>query len=139
MPSDGDRSDYTVGYGKPPAESRFKPGQSGNPKGRPKGVKNFSTLMDKELATKVTIKEGEKRRKISKREAMVKQLTNKAAAGDHKSIQVVFDYDQKRESQRAAIANNDQLGQVDQEVMEEIVTRIRAIDENDGDGEDAQQ
>lgn len=140
MPSDGGGSDYTVGYGKPPAESRFKPGQSGNPKGRPKGVKNFSTVMDKELATKVTIKEGEKRKKISKREAMVKQLTNKAAAGDHKSIQVVFDYDQKRESHRAATANNDQLGQADQEVMEEMVKRIRAINEqNGGEEEDAEQ
>jgi len=35
-----ERPGYDVGYGKPPAHSRFKPGQSGNPRGRPKGVKN---------------------------------------------------------------------------------------------------
>ena len=79
MSNDGDGSDFLVGYSKPPAETRFRPGQSGNPKGRPKGAKNFSTLMEKELERKVTIKEGERRRRVSKREAMVKQLTNKAA------------------------------------------------------------
>ena len=34
------RPGYEVGNGKPPEHSRFKPGQSGNPRGRPKGAKN---------------------------------------------------------------------------------------------------
>ena len=33
-------ADYEVGYGKPPVTSRFKPGRSGNPRGRPKGARN---------------------------------------------------------------------------------------------------
>jgi hypothetical protein len=138
-PNDGDADDFLVGYGKPPAETRFKPGQSGNPKGRPKGAKNFSTLMEKELAQKVTIKEGERRRRVSKREAMVKQLTNKAASGDHKSIQVVFDYDQKLEARRdAASADSVQMDQADQEVMEEMVRRIRELGQPDGGAEDGE-
>ena len=139
MPNDGDGSDFIVGYGKPPAETRFKPGQSGNRKGRPKGVKNFSTLMEKELERKVMIKEGERRRRVSKREAMVKQLTNKAASGDHKSIQVVFDYDQKIEARSdAAAANTTQVDQADQEVMEQIVKRIREVKESNGGADDAE-
>ena len=43
-------SDYEVGYGKPPRKSQFKPGQSGNPKGRPKGRKGFSTILVEELS-----------------------------------------------------------------------------------------
>ena len=140
MPNEGDGSDFSVGYGKPPAETRFKPGQSGNPKGRPKGAKNFSTLMEKELERKVTIKEGERRRRVSKREAMVKQLTNKAASGDHKSIQVVFDYDQKIEARSdAAAANTTQVDQADQEVMDQIVKRIREIKQSNGGADDAEQ
>ena len=35
---------YAVGWGKPPRHTRFKKGQSGNPKGRPPGSKNMNTL-----------------------------------------------------------------------------------------------
>ena len=76
---------FSVGYGRPPAHSKWKKGQSGNPKGRPLGSKNFLMLMESVLDEQVTIKEGNGRRRISKREAIAKQIANKAAAGDHKS------------------------------------------------------
>jgi uncharacterized protein DUF5681 len=41
----GRKKDYTIGFGRPPAAHRFKPGQSGNPRGRPKGRKNFDTMV----------------------------------------------------------------------------------------------
>jgi hypothetical protein len=41
--------DYEVGYGRPPIHTRFKPGQSGNPAGRPKGAQNFATEIAAEL------------------------------------------------------------------------------------------
>src|SRR5258708_33036230 len=44
MPPDS-KGDYEVGYGKPPRETRFANGQSGNPRGRPSGAKNFKTLL----------------------------------------------------------------------------------------------
>jgi hypothetical protein len=37
--------DYAVGYGKPPVETRFQKGQSGNPEGRPRGTKKLVTLL----------------------------------------------------------------------------------------------
>jgi hypothetical protein len=49
--------DYEVGYGKPPRQTRFKQGQSGNVQGRPRGSKNLTTVMLKELSEKVTISE----------------------------------------------------------------------------------
>ena len=71
MPDDGE-SDYKVGYKKPPLHTRFKKGQSGNPRGRPKGSKNFSTLLAEALNEPVIVAEDGKRRRISKRELGVR-------------------------------------------------------------------
>src|SRR5262249_2514390 len=51
------RSDppYAVGYGNPPQATQFKPGQSGNPGGRPKGSKNFASLIESELNKRIDI------------------------------------------------------------------------------------
>ena len=81
---------YDVGYGKPPLHTRFRKGQSGNPKGRGKGTKNFATTLMKAMSEPVTINENGNRKKISKLAAAVTQLANDAARGDKKSIQVAF-------------------------------------------------
>ena len=75
-----------VGYGKPPAKSRFQPGQSGNPKGRPKGSLNVTTILMKILRERVVITENGSRKTITKLEAFVKQLVNKAASGDLRAL-----------------------------------------------------
>jgi len=82
---------YKVGYGRPPAETRFQPGQSGNPKGRAKGSRNLSTLVQTALDEKVTVNVNGKRRRISKLEAAFTQQANKAAAGDPKAIRLMLD------------------------------------------------
>lgn len=78
---------YEVGYGRPPRATRFQKGQSGNPKGRPRGSLNLVSALERELSQKVTIKENGRTRAITKFEAAVKQLVNKAASGDGKAIQ----------------------------------------------------
>ena len=83
-------NDYPVGYKKPPRASQFKPGQSGNAKGRPKGAKNFRTAIEAELDTRIVATENGKRLKITKRVAVAKQLVNKAVSGDPKAIPVLF-------------------------------------------------
>lgn len=77
---------YDVGYGKPPAATRFKKGQSGNPKGRPKGKRNASSLILRTLGAKVVINENGRRREITKFEAALTQLANKAAQGDMRAL-----------------------------------------------------
>ncbi|MDQ6732297.1 MAG: DUF5681 domain-containing protein, partial [Actinomycetota bacterium] len=54
----------SVGRGRPPVHSQFKPGQSGNPPGRPKGSKNFITLLYQEAAEQVTIPDRGRSRKL---------------------------------------------------------------------------
>ena len=70
-----------VGYGKPPQSTRFKKGTSGNPKGRPKGTLNLTTVFAKTLREKVVINEHGQRKTVTKFEAAVKQLVNKSCLG----------------------------------------------------------
>jgi Family of unknown function (DUF5681) len=65
-----DNGDSRVGYKRPPQHSKFKPGQSGNPKGRPKGALNLETDLTQELSEKIAIREGERSLKLSKQRAV---------------------------------------------------------------------
>lgn len=80
---------YSVGYGKPPKHSRFKPGQSGNPKGRPKGAQSANALLQAELKRSVAITENGRAGKLSKQAVMIRNLVNKAM-GDVKAAQIVL-------------------------------------------------
>jgi uncharacterized protein DUF5681 len=86
---DGPRSSpgasFRVGYGRPPKEHRFQPGQSGNQKGRPRGSKNTDTLLREILDRKIEVRTGGTVRKISVREAMLTRFAESALKGDTKS------------------------------------------------------
>jgi len=80
------KGDYQVGYGRPPDSTRFKKGQSGNPRGRPKGAKNIATYLGEILEQRISVREGDKVRKMSKVEAMLHGLVLKAMKGDTKAL-----------------------------------------------------
>jgi hypothetical protein len=82
--------DYEVGYKKPPSRTRFRPGQSGNPKGRPKGSRNLKTELEEELQERIAVREGGARRTISKQRAMLKGLTAKAVQGDPRTANLLL-------------------------------------------------
>jgi hypothetical protein len=84
-------ADYEIGYGKPPAKTRFKEGQSGNPKGRPKGTLNLKTDIAEELGAPVRILEGGRTRQISMQRAVVKRLMTKAANGELRAIEKLLE------------------------------------------------
>jgi Family of unknown function (DUF5681) len=73
---------YKVGYGKPPKATQFKPGRSGNPKGRPKGSRNLATDLAAELGEQITVREEGRSRRISKQRALIKSLMARALQGD---------------------------------------------------------
>ena len=82
--------DYEVGYCKPPVHSRFQPGTSGNPSGRPKGSQNFRTLLDQVLKEEIPLLDGEQHRKVSKAEAITRRLVIGALKGDARSQMTLF-------------------------------------------------
>src|SRR5438045_4542344 len=90
MPSDPQR-DYEVGYGKPPRHSRFTKGQSGNPRGRPPGAKNLTTLLEEALNEPVTVTDNGGRRTVSKRRAIFTQLVNRAVTADFRATKILLD------------------------------------------------
>ena len=79
MPPDQKR-DYEVGYRKPPRQTRFTKGQSGNPRGRSPGAKNLKTLLSDALNEFVIVTENGGRRKITKREAIITPFVNRSAS-----------------------------------------------------------
>lgn len=91
----GSETDDAVGYRRPPRRTRFKPGQSGNPQGRPKGLKSLSQLVSRELDRRVFLTEEGRRRRVSKREVLAKQITKDALAGNAKARETVFGLDQQ--------------------------------------------
>jgi hypothetical protein len=77
-------AEYRIGYGKPPREHCFKPGQSGNRAGRPKGSKKTTTLLRELLDRKIEIRTKGTVRKISVREAILTRFAEAALKGDTK-------------------------------------------------------
>ncbi|MBR1335248.1 DUF5681 domain-containing protein [Bradyrhizobium ottawaense] len=95
-----------VGYGKPPAEHRFKPGQSGNPKGRPKGSKNEWTIINKLLNRKIDIRENGRLRKITVLEGILTRFADDALRGKDKSAAFLLNRQQLLETSSEQPAND---------------------------------
>ena len=105
--------DRDVGYGKPPRHSRFKKGQSGNPKGRPRGSRNFSTDVKATLEKPIRVTHHGKSKTVSTQRAALLRLREKALSWDARALDSVIE-----------------LGRLynDDDEMAEAATRLSAAD-----------
>jgi hypothetical protein len=128
--------EYEVGFGKPPAATRFKKGRSGNPKGRPKGKPNAMTAILRALAAKVVINENGRRREVTKLEAAMMQLANQSAAGDLRALKLaatLTSLAEERIEQEVVIETS--LEDADKLVLQGLMKRLELSTKGDENGE----
>ncbi len=119
------RSTYEVGYRKPPKQSQFKRGESGNPKGRPKDTRNLKTELEEELKQRVVVREGGNALRVSKRRGLLKSLCNKALQGDPRAMRILLELIMRFEDDKAADVFEAILSEDERKIIETFERRIR--------------
>jgi hypothetical protein len=128
----GTRTD--IGYGRPPPEHQFKPGQSGNKLGRPKGSKNEATIIDELFNRKVDVRQNGRVRKITLLEAICLKCAEDALKGNLKAATFLLNRRQQLESSSERPAN-DPLDMDDQKVLEFYARQLQEQLEKQGEPE----
>lgn len=96
---------YEIGHGRPPVKTQFKPGESGNPKGRPARKPHLTARIGKKLASKRSILISGNRVKLPVEEILLERLIERAAKGDVKLLLFLLTESQKyRDGQQSAEA-----------------------------------
>lgn len=132
----GKKGDYAVGYGKPPEHSRFQPGQSGNPKGRAKGTRNFKADLSEELGETIRVREGDRERSISKQRAMIKALVAKALKGDTRAAALLIALVDKHLTPDLADAVSRKLSRTEEDILNDFLRQHGATPAEGEEGDD---
>jgi Family of unknown function (DUF5681) len=85
-PSRPNTGEYEVGYRKPPKDTQFKPGRSGNPSGHKKHLKSRKTVAMETLNKRILVTEAGRQRRITIHEAIWTTLATNALKGDIRSM-----------------------------------------------------
>ena len=119
------KRDYKIGYGKPPRGRPYQKGQSGNPRGPRR--KDMSSLLIAALNEPVYATIDGKRRKITKRQAIITQMVNESASANLRATKMLFDIMKEVEQKAGAAAPREpeKLTATDREVVDLFVARLR--------------
>lgn len=122
----GGDSGYAVGYGKPPTHGKFRPGQSGNPAGRPKGVRNLMSDLRRMLKMPVRLKIGGRLRKRSTQEAALMVLREKALGGDARALYYLLEIALRWGTDEGRIEPGQLLAAEDRDILAAYVAEFAA-------------
>ena len=113
--------DYAVGYRRPPKSTQFKPGVSGNPKGKPKGSRPVGALLQEIIRQKIAVTENGKTRRLPVLEIMLRRLANDAMRGEQRSIKFLLSLlDHYSDSSQATLQLSEMLAE-DAEILAEYL------------------
>lgn len=116
--------DYEVGYKRPPVATRFQPGRSGNPRGRPRGVKSAAAALQEALATKVTVQINGRPRTVTMQEAMLKGLVNSAVRQQLPAIRTVLELQSRLlDAVDSMPPETDAVTEDEEEIMRNVLAR----------------
>jgi hypothetical protein len=132
--TNGGEPPYEVGNKRPPKQFQFTPGQSGNPKGRPKGSTSFEDEVQKELSKLVTVSKNGKPARMSKREVAVRRLVDRAMTGDPKSTTTIIGLLKRSEKPKTGEEVADVVAMPDEANVEFIVERLKGLLKGGGGG-----
>jgi len=121
-PQPARRDTEQVGYGRPPQQHQFQAGQSGNPRGRPKGAKNQATILHKILHRKLAIRDRGRTRNVPLIEAMLLKFAEEALRGNPKAAAFLLNRYGPAEQEGAA---ETELSRDDQEILDAFAHRIK--------------
>jgi len=132
-----DDDGYVIGYGKPPKSSRWKKGQSGNPKGRPKGSRGLRTDLDRELETKLTITVKGEEITGRAQQLMLHMLARRAAHDDVRASRILLDLVLQVFGAGDRGGKRDELSAQDQAIFEMLMASVSDLPAREpGDPED---
>lgn len=113
--------DYPVGYGRPPEKYRFKPGQSGNPRGRRKAAATVSEMFDEEFAKRVAVTDERGRKSwISLERATIRALVRRAIR-DNRALVLALELRERFRNSDARHLDRVSLSAEDAALLDEIL------------------
>jgi hypothetical protein len=135
--SDGGVKDREVGYGRPPKATRFAPGRSGNPRGRPKGSRSVGAILKGIMNQKVAVSEGGQLRRVSRLEGMLLRLANDAARGDARVTKLLLELNDRYGQPIEGGVQSEELSADDLKILAAYSLRARDPDPDQGEDQKA--
>jgi hypothetical protein len=130
---------YEIGYAKPPTRTRFAKGKSGNPNGRPKGSRNLKTDLGHELGKRIVVREGGRRIRTSKQEALIMRLFEQGLKGDMRALNIAFNLIVRTFGPEDVSPETSALPSDDREILTGFLDRQKQIETDSSSDSDGQE
>jgi hypothetical protein len=122
---------YTVGYGRPPKRSQFKPGKSGNPRGRPKGSRSLGAVLEDVVRQRVTVTENGKSRSIPLLDVILRRLAADAARSDAAAMRLLMSLLERHARADATEGSADDMSADDRRILARYLGPATEGDDDD--------